>query len=391
MLRAARKFLYICSKGSEVRFADLLGQEAAKNRIRESVAQGRLAHALLLVGPEGVGKLGMATAIAQYVNCEQPTAEDSCGSCSQCLKIQKGIHPDIHYLLPIISKVEGSKRWLSEDFFATFRESFFQDPYLSFSKWQQMLDGENKQLFISVHEIREIKRKISLKAFQAPIKVIIIWNAETIRQEGANAFLKLLEEPPEKTLIILTCSDASQLLSTINSRVQRVRMGRIPKADVQQYLERQHGLPSTEAEEYAAIAEGSPAKASEYLSDSSQEFSQLYIEWLRAVYQGHYDKIQERIEPIAAGNKEFQKLFLQVAVKKLRDSLLYQVGAQDLALSTRAEQDFQVKFSQLMDAQKVALIAKHMEDSYRYIAGNANSHMVLTSLSLRVHGVLRSQ
>lgn len=373
-----------------MRFADLLGQDAARQRVLEAIERGRLPHALMLVGPEGVGKLGMATAIAQYVNCLQPSDGDSCGKCSNCTKIAKGIHPDLHYVLPIISKKEGTKQWLTADYFDQFRQEFFHDPYLSFSKWRRMLEGEGKQLFISVHEIRELKRKISLKAFEAPNKVVIIWNAETINTQGANAFLKLLEEPPEKTLIILTCSDASVLLTTINSRVQRIRLGRIEKAEIDQYLQQKHQLDADMAEEFASIAEGSPATANEYLSDNSQKMSELYIEWLRAVYLGQYDKIQERLDSIVSENKEFQKLFLAVAVKKLRDSFLFQLGAKDLALSTRAELDFQQKFSQLMSADKVAAIAQHMEQSYRHISGNANPQMVLTALSLRVHGILRS-
>lgn len=381
---------YLGHKGARVKFADIIGQEPTKERIREVVASNRLAHALMLVGPEGVGKLGMATAIAQYVNCLNPTEDDSCGTCTNCTKIAKGIHPDMHYLLPIISKTEGGKRYLTGDFFQAFRESFFQDPYMPFAEWKRALGGENKQLFISVHEIRELKRQISLKAFEAPYKVVIIWNAETIRTEGANAFLKLLEEPPDKTLIIMTCSDSSQLLTTINSRVQRLRLARIDKSEVENYLKTKHGLDDEAAEEISAIAEGSPANANEFLSETSRKMSSLYIEWLRAAYLGQYDKIQDRIDPISSENKEFQKLFLTVALKKLRDSLLFHLGAKDLALSTKVEREFQEKFSQLMTATKVEAISKLLEESHRHLSGNANSQMVLTAMSLRVHRILRS-
>lgn len=381
---------YLGSKGANVKFADIIGQESTKARIRESIANNRLAHALMLVGPQGVGKLGMATAIAQYVNCLSPTDTDSCGTCANCTKISKGIHPDMHYLLPIISKTEGGKRYLTGDFFDSFRAAFFEDPYMPFAEWKRTLGGENKQLFISVHEIRELKRKVALKAFEAPYKIVIIWNAETIRTEGANAFLKLLEEPPDRTLIIMTCSDASQLLTTINSRVQRIRLGRVEKQDVEAYLKARHDLDEESVEEIAAIAEGSPANANEFLSETSRKMSALYIDWLRAAYLGQYDKIQDRIDPISSENKEFQKLFLTVALKKLRDSLLFHLGTQNLALSTKVEREFQEKFSKLMTAQKVESIARLLEESHRHLSGNANSQMVFTALSLRVHHILRS-
>ena len=373
-----------------MKFADVLGQEEAKDRVREAVAQGRLPHALMLVGPQGVGKLALATAIASYVNCLNPQDGDSCGKCQHCTKIAKGIHPDLFYLLPVISKTEGNKQWLSEDFFSAFRSEFFQDPYLPFSQWQQILGGESKQLFISVHEIRELKRKIFLKAFEAPTKVVLIWQAETIREAAANAFLKLLEEPPERTLILLTCSDPSQLLATINSRVQRIRMGRVERPLVEAYLRDRKQLDPDLAEEFAAIAEGSPAIANEFLSESNQKMSLLFIDWLRAVYMGQYDKIQERIEPVLAESKEFQKLFLAVAVKKLRDSLLFHLGARSLALSTRAETEFQEKFSQLMTPEKVGLMGQLIEESQGQIAGNANPQLTFIALSLRMHSILRS-
>ena len=374
-----------------MQFSEIIGQQAAKSRIIDAIANGRLAHALLLTGPSGIGKLAMAHAIAQYVNCLNPQDGDSCGQCSQCKKIRKGIHPDLRYVLPIISKTEGGKRYLTEDYFSTFREHFFQDPYYSFAEWQRSLGGENKQLFISVHEIRALKRKIFLKAFEATYKVVIVWNAERINREGANAFLKLLEEPPDRTLIIMSCSDPSLLLTTINSRCQRIPLERIPSQEIEHYLVEKREIEPAYAEELALISEGSIGNAKEFLTDNSQAMSEVYINWLRASYAGQYDKIQQQIEKIFKENKEYQKLFLQVSIKKMRDSLLYQLGAKELALSTQAEKEFQQKFSPLINADKVERIAGEMEQSRRNLTGNANAHMVFTALSLRIHSILRSQ
>jgi len=215
-----------------VQFQELIGQADSGQRVREALQHNRLAHAIMLTGPAGVGKLAFANAIAQYVNCLNPTENDSCGKCSSCIKIRKAIHPDLRFVLPIISKTEGGKRYLTQDYFAQFRAPFVEDPYFSFSQWQQTLGGESKQLFISVNEIRELKRNVFLKAFEAKYKVVIVWQAELINREGANAFLKLLEEPPDKTLIIMTCSDPTRLLTTINSRCQRIPLHRIPKAEI---------------------------------------------------------------------------------------------------------------------------------------------------------------
>lgn len=379
-------FPYLCY----VKFSDIVGQSAAISNIQDAISNGRLAHALMLTGPEGVGQLPLATAIAQYVNCLNPQGHDSCGNCSNCIKIQKTIHPDIKYVLPIYSKVSGGKRFLTEDFLEDFRQEFAEDPYLSFSAWQRRLGGQNKQLFTSVHEIRHLKKGIYLKAFEAKYKVVILWRAELINTSGANAFLKLLEEPPDQTLLILTCSDPSRLLTTINSRCQRIGLHRISTEKIIQHLTNSRGVEASQAEEVANIAEGSISKASEYLTESNHAISEMYREWLRMVYVGDYQKIQEKIEPIYKENKEFQKLFLQIAIRKIRDAMLYHAGTSHLALATRDEQQFLEKFSPFVSPDKVEAIVKHMEDSHRFLSGNAHPHMVFTTLSLRMHSILRS-
>jgi len=373
-----------------MRFQDIIGQEEAVHHIQDAIANNRLAHALLLVGPSGVGSLALAVALTQYVNCLNPTSDhDSCGKCSSCIKISKGIHPDIKYVLPIFSKTEGGKRLLSDSFFDQFRSHFFEDPYFSLDNWQETLGGVNKQLFISVHEIRELKKGIYLKSFEAKYKVLIIWHAELINKEGANAFLKLLEEPPERTLIIMTCSDPSKLLTTINSRCQRIRLSRIPKDQVQGYLQNQRGLPLEEAQDLALISEGSISQATALLSSHNQTLHQVYIEWLRAIYKGDYQDIQDHVGKILEESKEFQKRFLQVAVRKMRDSLLYHLGVHQLALAPKKEQAFQENFAKVMNPDKVEEAVALIEDSLRALTGNTNPQMVLTALSLRMHGILR--
>ncbi|MEM7367329.1 MAG: hypothetical protein AAF587_01940 [Bacteroidota bacterium] len=373
-----------------MKFSEIVGQSIAIGKVKDAISNGRLAHALMLTGPEGVGQLPLATAIAQYVNCLNPQKQDSCGTCSNCVKIHKAIHPDVKLVLPIYSKISGGKRYLTEDFLPDFREEFTTDPYMSFSAWQRRLGGQNKQLFTSVHEIRHLKKGIYLKAFEAKFKVVILWRAELINTAGANAFLKLLEEPPDRTLLILTCSDPSRLLTTINSRCQRIPMQRISSEDIASYLITSREIDQMKAEEVANIAEGSMAKASEYLTESNHAISEMYRDWLRMVYVGDYQKIQEKIEPIFKENKEFQKLFLQIAIQKIRDAMLYHAGTSQLALASHEEQQFLQKFSPYVSPEKVEAIVRHMEDSHRFLSGNAHPQMVFTTLSLRMHTILRT-
>lgn len=374
-----------------MRFEQILGQAEAKHSVQEALQHERLPHALLLTGPDGVGKLAFATAIAQRVNCAAPTPEgDSCGKCLHCLKIQKVAHPDVHFILPIISKTEGGKQLTTEDFFAPFRERFAADGYTSFEAWQKMLDGDSKQLMIGVNEMRELKRKSSLKAFEAPYKVFICWNVDRMNTQAANAFLKLLEEPPERTIFILTSSDASRLLTTIRSRCQRMALGRVPADAIADYLVRTRNVPHGHANEIAAVSEGSVSIAISFAEESSGEVFVRYTEWLRAVYSGNYAKIQDQVEHIESQSKEFMRLFLAFSVKKLRDSLLFSLGMEQIALATPQEADFHRNFSKVLNADKVGRMVVKMDEASRHIAGNANPQMVLSALSLRMHGIIRS-
>ena len=373
-----------------MKFSELVGQQVAIQKLVEAVKHNRLPHALLLTGPAGVGELPLALALAQYVNCLQPENQDSCGKCSNCIKIHKAVHPDLNFIFPIISKKVSGKQLLSADHMDLFRENFLGNPYLNPSNWQQAQGGESKQLMISVHEIRELRKAIFLKAFEAPYKVVIVWQADRINIQGANAFLKLLEEPPEKTIFILTSSRPDSLLTTILSRCQRLSLERIEERLIREFLVTQKQVEDSKAQEVAEISAGSIGNAQEFLEENTLTLSQTYMNWLRAVYAGNYAKIQEQLGPIQSGSREWQKLFLNIALQKIRDSLHYHLDLPQLALSPQAELDFQQKFAPYVSPAKVEKISKELEGSLRQISGNANPHMTFSALSIKVHQILRS-
>ena len=374
-----------------MKFSDLVGQEQAIHKIKEAISQNRLPHALLLTGPAGVGELPFALALAQYVNCLNPKDQDSCGSCSNCIKIHKAIHPDLSFVFPVISKKVSGKQLLSGDHMDLFREHFLENPYLNPSSWQQAQGGESKQLMISVHEIRQLRKGIFLKAFEAPYKVVIVWQADRINQQGANAFLKLLEEPPENTLFILTSSQSDRLLTTILSRCQRLVLQRIGEKQIQDFLISQRQVVEERAKEVSLIAEGSIGNAQEFLDEHTTQLSETYMNWLRAVYSGNYAKIQEQLAVVQGGSREWQKLFLTIALRKIRDALHYHLDLQQLALSPSSEKDFQRKFAQFVSPLKVEQISRVLEEGLRQISGNANPQMTFSALSIKIHQILRSK
>lgn len=371
-----------------MQFKEIIGQQKAKTMLLSAVHENRLPHALLLKGRPGIGKLAFANAIAQFINCEAPSETDSCGQCASCVKIRKGIHPDVRFVFPIISNKVQNRAPVSDDYMGQFREQFFKQPYFSFQEWVALLGGANKQVGIRINEIRQLKRKITLKAFEAKFKVVIFWNAERINTEAANAMLKLLEEPPERTVMIMTVSDTTQLLTTINSRCQRIQMHRVVDENMVTFLKSAHSLSDDRAAQIAQLADGAVTRAIELVRDSNKSLSELYMSWLRICMRGNYAEITEWVEQVTKEDKEFQKLFLSYGLQKVRDSLLFSFNAHGLAAATPEEQEFQQKFSRFIHLNGIEELSRLMEDSMYYISRNANSLMVFSVLSMRIHSLL---
>jgi DNA polymerase-3 subunit delta' len=374
-----------------MQFKDIIGQSKAKSTFQKAVKEGRIAHALILRGRPGIGKLAFATAMAQMINCESPTETDSCGVCASCSKISKGIHPDVRYVVPIVSTGKDGKPALSDDFFPSFRDAFFGNPYYPFNEWVASMDGEAKQVGIRINEIRDLRRKITLKAFEAKYKVVIFWNAEKINPEAANAMLKLLEEPPERTIMIMTVSDSSQLLTTINSRCQRIQMHRVDDQEVAGFLQEKHHLSPDRALQVAQLSEGDISRALELVNETNKSIADLYMPWLRLCMKGNYWEVQDWVEGICKESKEFQKLFIGFALIKIRDSLLHSFNAFSLSSSTIEEKEFQEKFIKFLNMGSIEKMAKLLEESLYHVGRNVNPQMVFSVLSLRVHSLFNGK
>ncbi len=224
-------------------FSEVIGQSEIKTKLRGLVEHNRLSHALLLSAPEGAGGLPLALAFSQFLVCEScfgladsetDFPAESCGICPSCVKAAQMIHPDIHYVYPVVVRKPGEKP-ISADFITEWREFISQYPYGTIFDWLQFIQADNKQGNITAHECNEINRKLSLKSFESGYKILIMWMPEYLRNEG-NKLLKLIEEPPPDTLFILVTEDEAQILPTILSRVQIIRLPRPSVSEIQDAL-----------------------------------------------------------------------------------------------------------------------------------------------------------
>ena len=210
-----------------MQFRNIIGQNAIIERLSQSVDFDRLSHAQLIVGPEGSGTLAIALAYAQYINCTDKRDGDSCGVCSSCRKIEKLIHPDLHFVFPVAATASITKNPVSDNFIEKWREFVLKNPYQTLNEWLTFIEVENKQGGIQKSESSEIIRKLNLKTYEADYKIMLIWMAEKMNETCANKLLKILEEPPAKTVFLLIAENTEYMLQTILSRTQTVRLGKI--------------------------------------------------------------------------------------------------------------------------------------------------------------------
>ena len=352
------------------------------------VSDNRVPHALLFAGREGTGTLASAVAFASHLFCKSPAAEGACGQCPSCLKTKRLSHPDLHLVFPII-KVKGSVE-SSDDLAGAFREALLQDPYMTSAKWSSEMDAGNKQPVIPVEEANGILRKLSYTSYEGSYKVMIIWQPERMNAESANRLLKILEEPPEKTIFIMVSSQADQLLATIWSRLQLVRFYPCSEEEITDALMRNFSVSREVAEQAAILADGSYAEAVAALAENDLAVSLLtsFQAFMRLGFRIDPVKASQWIDENAATGREKQKQFLQYALQVFRDSLMFNYGERALVKLSGAEKQFLEKFAPYVTQSNYEELVAQFNNSYYAIERNANPKILFMDLLIQTERLL---
>jgi DNA polymerase-3 subunit delta' len=379
-----------------VLFRDIIGQEASKQQLRLSVREGRIPHAQLFAGKSGIGKLQLALAYAQYLNCPHRTDEDSCGECPTCRQYQHLQHPDLHFVFPIVKTDIGDT---CDAYMDAWREMILRQPSFDLDDWYKALGVETKQGMIYEKESSEILRKLSLKPFGDGYKVMIIWQPEKMNIACANKLLKILEEPPQRTVFLLVSEHPEQLLSTIQSRVQLIRIPALPGETIAEALSRNKGISPAEANDIARIANGSYLMALKKADDSEENQQELrdFIALFRNAYtvgvlrdpQKKYDALQSLRQwslemADSKVGRERQKHFLQYAQNQVRENFIRNVGQPELNYQMAAEREFSTKFAPFIHAGNVEDIMLELERAERQIEQNGNAKIIFFDLCLQM-------
>ena len=376
-------------------FADIIGQEQTKRQLRQSVREGRIPHAQLFAGISGIGKLQLALAYAQYLNCPHRTDEDSCGTCPTCLQYQHLQHPDLHFVFPIVKTDAGDT---CDDFLEPWRKIILDKGYFDLDDWHEALGVETKQSVIYEKESGEILRKLSLKPYGDGYKVMIIWQPEKMNASSANKLLKLLEEPPVQTVFLMVSEHPEQLLATIQSRVQTIRIPRLETQTIAEAL-RAKGVETVRATDIARIANGSYLAALKKADESEENQKELrdFIALFRDAYtvgvlkdpQKKYESLKRlRQWSIAMADaqvgREKQKHFLQYAQQQVRENYIRNIGQPDLNYQMEAERDFSAKFAPFIHNGNVEAIMNQLDLAERQIEQNGNAKVIFFDLCLQM-------
>lgn len=373
-------------------FHEILGQQHLKSHLTKSADSGRIPHAQLFVGPEGSGTLAMAIAYARYILCSNTSGENSGGNEACNLKFEHFSHPDLHFVYPVATNSDVKSHPISDNFLPQWREFVSKNIYGSLFEWLKCIGIENKQGQIGVDEAQEIVKKLSLKAYEGGYKVMIIWMADKMNIATSNKLLKLLEEPPQKTVFLLITENQDDIMQTILSRCQVLDFKGLPENVIAETLISRETIDEKLAMKLAHQAQGNYNRALQLLHKDESEFpfEEWFVQWVRAAFRakGNAAAILDLTswsEEIAGIGREAQKQFLHFCVEMFRQALLLNYQSPSLVYIEPTVEKFKLEnFAPFVNGNNINEIFQELSDAIYHIERNGNAKIILTDLSIKL-------
>jgi len=373
-----------------MRFSEIIGLEDTKQTLIHTVRSNHIAHAQLFLGKEGTANLSLALAYVTFVNCTNKQENDSCGKCASCVKMDKLVHPDLHFVYPVTStkKITGSQA-ISASFVKDWREFVLNNPYNNLQAWSSFIGAENKQASISKAESKHIVRNLSLRAFEASYKTMLIWLPEYMHPAAANAILKILEEPPEKTLFLLVSNTSDRLLTTILSRTQIVKVPTFSHEELKKSLIQQYEVEEEKAAHAAYLANGNLNEALRLSTEVKNDSAEVFKEWMRICFKLDFSTMVAWTEKFQRMGKEAQKSLMQYALNILRESMAWKFGHEDVVRLEASELAFVQNFSKVIHEQNLPELIALFNGAHQHIERNANAKILFLNLSIQIARIFR--
>ena len=373
-------------------FSKFPGQKETISRLIRSVREERVSHAQLFTGPEGCGSLALALAYARYVSCENRSDHDSCGICKSCVKYEKMIHPDLHFVFPVIKNKKDSEP-VSDSFIEEWREFVKKSPFFTLNNWLDSIEVGNAQGMIFASEAGEIIKKLNLKTFESDYKIMIIWLPEKMHPSAANKLLKMIEEPPEKTLFLLVSDEPDKIIPTILSRCQLIRIPGLGTDEIRNYLVSAFGAGEKKSAEIARVSNGNIIRASELIvnEDSSLVSLENFKKLMRFAWKRDIISVIAWSEEIASTGREAQKSFILYSLRILRENLMLSLGQMKnrLVFLAGEEASFSENFHPFIKLDNIYNLTEEFSLAHSHIEANGNAKIIFLDLALKVTRLIR--
>jgi DNA polymerase-3 subunit delta' len=390
---------------------EVIGQEKLKHQLVEMVQHQRLSHALLFVGPEGSGALPLAIAFAQYLVSSPATTNevadlfadpdalakqvhrfndpDAIADLPAYQRANQLMHPDLHFSFPTITSEKSGSKNLSANFIEEWREFVKSYPYGNVFDWLQFIKAENKQGNISAHECEEIIKKLSFKSFESPFKVLVMWMPEYLGKEG-NKLLKLIEEPPVDTIFLFVAGSEEQILPTIQSRCQFIKVPRLTNVEIASALESRANLNPEKAQLIAAMSDGNYREALHLVQHSDTDFLDQIRDWLNAILKNGPLAQMKWVDEVSKLGREQQKQFLKYFNHLLEQSIRIKVLGTDLPLDPDLK-DFALRINKIAGVGQLEAIIQELDKAVYYIERNANAKMLFMAMGIKFYHIIRNK
>jgi DNA polymerase III subunit delta' len=366
-------------------FEAVIGQAQPKALFRQMVRADRLPHALLLLAAPGSGGLALALALAQFLLCEHPTEkEEACGTCTHCRKAAKLIHPDLHFSFPTVGT-----NVISDNLLPKWRTAIAENPYLEINDWLQHIEADNKQGNINKEECLSIIRKLSLKSFESPRKIMVLWLPEYLGIEG-NRLLKLIEEPPDQTVFLLVAENQELILNTILSRCQLVKINALSDEEVTAGLMDRKGLDESSAQAIAQLAVGNFNDALKMASQEENDQALRFLEWMRCCYKGLPLEMSGWVDNFAGLGRENQKHFLRYALHFWREFLVLKTIGEAAVRLREREKQTAIGMAKVVGMEQLAAIVRLLDDCSLHVERNAHPKILFLDTSIQIHHIIKN-
>lgn len=372
-------------------FKEVIGQDSLKEKIIQNINLGRVSHAQLLLGPEGCGNLVLAIAYARYLSCKNRQPSDACGTCTSCIKFNKLSHPDLNFFYPVPARTEGGKSISSKDFGIQWRSFLTTSRYVGLNDWYRHINIENKQGIIGAEDCNEIIKLLSYKSFESEYKIIIIWMIERLFHSTAPKLLKTLEEPSDKTLLLLVSENQDQILNTILSRTQLLKVSPLSDHQITESLINNYKCDAQRARQIAFMSEGNFVKALSVMANPEifQDSMNIMRDWLRACFSFNIPVLIGFVDQLATMGREKQKELLTYGIELMRQCIMANYGISDLLKADDEAKEFILKLKNVVTPHPAKLISEQFSSAIVAVERNANPKILFTDLSFKTAQLLR--